>query len=194
MHPIPVDQDLRLDPLRPGHASVIFHLIDANRAHLRPWLPFVDQTQRVEDSARFIQALMLTPSHQRETIALIRYQETYVGLIGTRDTDRVNRKTEIGYWIAQAYEGRGIVRRACAALIHHAFTHMELNCVRIRCGVGNHRSAAIPRRLGFCLEGIERAGEWLYDHFHDLEVYSLLKEEWRMETGGPETGSSDLVG
>lgn len=160
---------------------MLFHLIDQNRAHLHPWLPFVEHMQRAEDAARFIQAVLLTPPQQRECVMLIFYQRTYVGLIGTRDTDRTNQKTEIGYWIAQSHEGQGLIRRACTALIHHLFTQTELNSIRIRCGVGNHRSAALPRRLGFRLEGVERAGEWLHDHFHDLEVYSLLKQEW---TGG----------
>jgi len=63
-------------------------------------------------------------------------------------------------------------------LVEFAFRNMEMNRVQIRCGVGNHKSAAIPRRLGFTLEGIERAGE-RHDHSYiDLEVYSLLKKEW----------------
>jgi len=36
---------------------------------------------------------------------------------------------------------------------------MDMNRVQIRCGVGNDKSSAIPRRLGFTFEGIERAGE-----------------------------------
>jgi ribosomal-protein-serine acetyltransferase len=51
--------------------------------------------------------------------------------------------------------------------------------VEIQCGEDNHKSRAIPERLGFQQEGIIRDGEFLYDHFHDVVVYGLLKKEWK---------------
>jgi ribosomal-protein-serine acetyltransferase len=66
---------------------------------------------------------------------------------------------------------------ACRAVVRHAFAEMHLQRVVIRCAVENRRSRAIPERLGFKLEGVEREAEWLYDHFVDLAVYSLLERE-----------------
>ena len=65
--------------------------------------------------------------------------------------------------------------RSCRALIDHAFSTLGLHRVVIRCAVENHRSRAIPERLGFTLEGIERESQWLYDHFVDLAIYALLE-------------------
>lgn len=42
---------------------------------------------------------------------------------------------------------------------------------------GNTKSIAVPIRLGFTFEGVERNGELLHGHFIDLEVYGLLKSD-----------------
>ncbi len=47
----------------------------------------------------------------------------------------------------------------------------------IRCAVGNSRSSAVPKRLGFTLEGIERHSQRLHDGFVDLEIYSRLRSD-----------------
>ena len=57
-----------------------------------------------------------------------------------------------------------------------------MNRVEIRCATGNKKSCAIPERLGFTFEGIQRNGGWLYDRFVDYRIYSILANEW-LETG-----------
>jgi len=55
-----------------------------------------------------------------------------------------------------------------------------MNRIQIKCASGNIPSKKIPQRLGFSLEGIERDGELLSDgKFTDLEVYSMLKKDFR---------------
>jgi hypothetical protein len=45
--------------------------------------------------------------------------------------------------------------------------------------IENSRSRAIPERLGLKKEGIIRDAEWLYDHYVDHMLYTLLKSEWQ---------------
>ena len=54
---------------------------------------------------------------------------------------------------------------------------INLNRLMIKVARGNTQSIAIPTRLGFTFEGIERNGELLHGQFVDLEVYSLLKSD-----------------
>ena len=51
---------------------------------------------------------------------------------------------------------------------------MGLHRVEIRCAIDNHRSRAVPHRLGFRLEGQMREAEWLYNHWVDHAVYAGL--------------------
>jgi len=109
------------------------------------------------------------------------------GLISFKYTDRANHKTELGYWLAQDQQGKGLVTRSCKALINLAFERMGMHRVQIKISVDNHRSKGIPKRLGFKFEGIERDGEFLNGHYTDLEVYSILKNEWLHHNGNTKT-------
>lgn len=92
---------------------------------------------------------------------------------------RPKKRAEIGYWLSEKYQKKGIVTQSVSTLLDYAFSELGLNRVQIRCAVGNIPSKNIPRRLGFLFEGIERDGELLSDNqFTDIEVYSILKREW----------------
>lgn len=178
MKPIIVNKQIRLEVIKYIHAFQVFEAIDQNREFLSKWLPFVEQTKTQEDTEAFIRTILADPVDIRENVFVIWYQDHFAGLIGFKDTDRLNMKTEIGYWLIEKMTGKGIMKNSVEALIGLVFMTMKMNRIQIKCGVGNEKSAAIPKRLGFQFEGIERAGEKHHDHFIDLEVYSLLKKEW----------------
>ena len=173
-----VNKRVELERLKITHAFQVFQAIDRNRKFLSPWLPFVQDTDSQEDTEAFIRSVVAKPSAERDEVFVIWYENRFAGLIGYRDTDRINLKTEVGYWIIEAMTGKGIVTLSVKALIEFAFSSMGMNRVEIRCGVGNRKSARIPLRLGFQLEGVEREGEKHQTKYIDLEVYSILKKEW----------------
>lgn len=179
MNELVVNEFIRLARIKYSHAFQVFQAIDRNREFLLPWLPFVEMTLTQEDTEAFIRSVMATTVSGKEDVFVIWYQNQFAGLIGLKDTDHINLKTEIGYWLIEALVGRGIMTRATRRLIDFVFNTMNMNRVQIKCGVGNDKSAAIPKRLGFQFEGVERAGEKHHDRFIDLEVYSLLKSEWK---------------
>jgi ribosomal-protein-serine acetyltransferase len=69
----------------------------------------------------------------------------------------------------------------CRALVSEAFSRYALHRVEIRCATGNVKSAAIPQRLGFTEEGTLRQAEWLFDHWVDLRLFSMLAQDWKRE-------------
>jgi ribosomal-protein-serine acetyltransferase len=178
MEKLTIDDNLFLERLKLSHAEVIFNAIDQNRTFLRKWLPFVDFTHKVTDTEKFVQSILEKPIDKRDEVYAIWFKHEFAGLIGFKDADRVNDKIEIGYWLIEKMTGKGIATAAVRKMVNLAFRNMNINRVQIRCGVGNEKSSAIPRRLGFSFEGIERNGERHNHSYIDLEVFSLLKREW----------------
>jgi ribosomal-protein-serine acetyltransferase len=175
---IKVDEETELRQLRPSDAGDIFEVIDKQRFYLGKWLPFVEFTKKVSDTEKFVEATVNVAKDRFEYVFTIRKQDAFVGLIGFKDTDRINSKTEIGYWLSEEYQGKGIVSKSVASLCEFAFNELGLNRIQIRCAVENRPSIKIPKRLGFRFEGIERQGELLTGNvFTDLEVYSKLKSD-----------------
>jgi ribosomal-protein-serine acetyltransferase len=177
--PMAAGPDLELRPLEEADAEELFALVDANRGYLREWLPWLDQNTEIEHTRAFIRATRKHHADRNGFTCGIRRRGALVGVVGLHAIDWPNRKTSLGYWVAEPHQGRGIMTRACAALLPYVFDELGLNCVEIGCAVGNARSNAIPGRLGFTREGVLRQREWLYDHFVDHVVYSLLASEWR---------------
>jgi len=103
------------------------------------------------------------------------------GVISYSAIDWQNRTTELGYWLGEEYQGKGLVTAACRALVEHAFLELGLNRVVISCATENKKSCAIPERLGFRREGVQRQAVWLYDRFVDHVTYAALASDWQTQ-------------
>lgn len=172
-----VDEDIKLKMLEEKHGKELFFLVEKNRVYLREWLPWLDRNQTEEDSRSFIRNSFVQFIEGLGITAGIFFRDKLVGVIGIK-IDKTNNSGEIGYWLDADHQGNGIVTKACREIINYAFGNLGLNRIVIRCATGNRRSQAIPERLGFIKESILREAEFLYDHYEDLIVYSILKNEW----------------
>ena len=174
-----LDEDTELRLLQEYDAEEFFILTDENREHLRRWLPWLDTTRSVYDTRAFIHSTLLQFANNKGFQAGIWYRGSLAGIIGYHSIDQQNRKTAIGYWLGEAFTGKGLMTKACEALLDYGFDVLQLNRIEIRCAPSNTRSCAIPQRLGFTHEGIAHQAEWLYDHFVDQSIYSMLASDWR---------------
>jgi len=170
------DAELRL--FEPWHAQVLFALVDANRAYLRVWLPCLDELRAVADAGALIAAAQ-EQTAAGGVVAGIWYRGALAGMVGFNALDPANCAAEIGYWLGAGFQGRGLMTCAVRALVWYAFTELHLHRVTALCAVGNTRSAAVVRRLGFTCETVIREVEWLSDHFVDDEVYAMHASTWR---------------
>jgi ribosomal-protein-serine acetyltransferase len=156
-------------------ADAIFAIVDADRERLRRWLPWIDPTHSAEDERTWL-AMVLADADQMEGYGIF-VDGVLAGGAGMR-IGPFNVACEIGYWIGSAFEGGGLVTRACRALIDHAFGEAGLHRVVILAGTENVRSRAVAERLGFTQEGVAREEGLAAEGFHDLVIYGLLEHEW----------------
>lgn len=174
---IEITETIVLRPTTLELTSDIYQAIIRERDYLRTWLPFVDWTKDESDTLAYVQGVV----DNNEIQYSIYDKDKFIGRIGFNHMDSLNHKAEIGYWIIEEAQGKGIVTKSVKRLLLQAFTELGLNKIVIRAGVGNSKSRSIPERLGFTLEGIERDGELLVDNkYTDLAVYGLLKKEFKV--------------
>ncbi|HLQ71969.1 MAG TPA: GNAT family protein [Bacillota bacterium] len=178
MFQIKVNEKVSLKLLEKRDANELFSLVNESRSYLREWLPWVDDMTEVADYERVLEAWLEQFSSNDGFQAGILYKGKLTGIVGFHGIDWKDRKTEIGYWLAESYQGRGIMTVAVKALIDIAFKEYQLNRVEIQCSVHNEKSKGIPERIGLKQEGIIRDSEYLYDHYHDCVIYSVLAKEW----------------
>ena len=174
-----IRDDVYLKVLEERHAPEVFEVVERERAHLREWLPWVDMTTEVEHTLNFIKTSLQQFAGNDGFSAGIWSGDEFIGGIGTHKIDWLYRRVEIGYWIAQEFQGRGIVTDACRAVIEHAFDEWKLNRVEIHCAVENEKSCAIPKRLGFQFEGVLREAQLLNGEYLDIRVYAMLARDWK---------------
>ena len=169
---------IEIRPIRVGDAEEIFRLIVSCRDYLAEWLPWADYTRNVRDTKDYIEANVGKDIFSGREIFTVKYYGAIVGLIDLHGGDHLNRKAEIGYWLHEKFQGRGIMTAACKICLDYAFNQLDLNRIVIKCVKENLKSRNIPERLSFSYEGLERAGFFLKDVFRDLAVYSMLHKEW----------------
>ncbi|POZ63721.1 GNAT family N-acetyltransferase [Chromobacterium alticapitis] len=174
-------QPISLLPPSVVHAERLFALIEASRASLRAWLPWVDATRSVEDSRAFLTGVTDGARDGAGCACwLIELNGELAGCIDIHGISKLNGSGLLGYWLADRFVGRGIMSGVVAQVLDVGFDDLGLNRIVIVAGVENARSRAVAERLGFAREGVQRDGLRLHGRFHDACQYSMLAREWRM--------------
>jgi ribosomal-protein-serine acetyltransferase len=168
---------LELVPLTMSFDSEMHFLIEDNREYLARWLPWA-RSQNLAASREFLAKCEAEWASGQAYAFGMRLDGKLVGTLGCHEIDRVNRHASVGYWLAERYQGRGIVTRCVRAVTDCLFREFELNRVEIRAIPENKRSRAVAERCGYTFEGVLREVAVFYDGFTDLAVYSMLRREW----------------
>ena len=177
----PIDHELKFVLLQPQQAEEVFAVVDKNRQFLRTWLPWIDSNTNADDSKEFIKKTLQQVSDESGLQCGIFYQDRFVGMVGYHRIKRHADLGEIGYWLAEDANGRGIMTRCVKAMINIGIQEFGLKKIEIHCAEGNRRSRAIPERLGFTQEGVIRRAGNLYGECVNHVIYGLLAEEWKAE-------------
>ena len=152
---------LLLRPWRPADAVGLHPVLEANRAHLGPWIParvadpapLPELATRLAGFAADFQAArewrygLFAPDEERVLGEVGLYPRAAAGRVPFASADRV----EIGYWLRSDATGQGLATEAARAALAVAGALPGLKHVEIRCDARNGPSAAVPRRLGFLL-------------------------------------------
>ena len=141
--------------------------------NLRDGIPF---PYTIADATAFIEAMLSADSNSTYGFAIV-FDNKVVGSIGAFRQENIHGKTaEIGYYIAEAYWGRGIgtsaVRQMCAFL----FSNTDILRIFAEPFAYNLASSRVLEKAGFSFEGTLRKNAVKNNTVIDMRMYSLVKD------------------
>jgi ribosomal-protein-serine acetyltransferase len=175
MDKIIINSNISLELLQASHSAGLFSLIDDNRLYLRKWLDFLDNMNTETAAQNFIAGCMQRNLAGKEWAYLILNNSKAIGRVGLYKIDHEQKNAEIGYWIAEAEQGKGVITACCETIIAFAFNNLQMQRVELRCVTDNVASINVAKKLGFTHEATLRQAENLYGKFNDLHVFALLR-------------------
>jgi RimJ/RimL family protein N-acetyltransferase len=164
----------------PADAPLLAASIAESLEHLLPWMPWAAAEPEPLDAK--VERLR----HMRANFDLghdfvygtFNPQENRL-LGGSGLHSRVGANAlEIGYWIHKDFINRGYATETTAALTRVAFEINRVERVEIHCAVENVRSAAVPRKLGYCNEATLKKRSFANGHMCDQMVWSMFNTDY----------------
>jgi [ribosomal protein S5]-alanine N-acetyltransferase len=85
---------------------------------------------------------------------------------------------EVGYEIFDAvHYGKGYMTEALSLFCAYLFSVRPINRIQVNLMKGNQGSRRVAEKCGFTYEGTMRAATFNRGAYHDLELFSLLRDE-----------------
>lgn len=162
-------------------AKVMFEVIDENREHLGPWMPWAKLTKKVEDSLQYL----FNKEEETKKGKKIEYglflDNEYIGNISFFNIDEANKSAEVGYWLSSSHAKRGYMTEAVKVLEKEGFRSLKLNRIYIKCDERNKASFKVAEKCGYKFEGKLRQDSYskYFNDFRNTLVYSKLKSEYK---------------
>lgn len=197
-----VEGSVGLRPIRARDASAWREVRARNLAWLRPWeatLPGeVDARNRPSGFRGMVHMLRRQARAGSCLPFVITYGELHERqrLVGQLTVSGITygsaRWAQIGYWIDQAYAGRGITPTAVAMACDHCFFALALHRIEISIRPENAASLRVVEKLGFRSEGLRPRYLHIDGGWRDHLTFALTREEvpegllnrWRSSRGG----------
>ncbi len=155
-------------------------------AFLTPWEPVWsdDHLTRSAFTARVRWAARAQSKGSALPLFLIRQADDV--LLGAITLDHIRRGPSqsgtIGYWIGQPHARQGYMREAIEALVHHAFTVLDLSRIEAACLPENAASRAVLERSGFKYEGVAQSYLQISGRWRNHVLYANLRLDRRGRT------------
>lgn len=111
----------------------------------------------------------------------LKSEKKVIGVTGIFNIKEFHGTAVTGSWINRKYWRQGFILEAKIAVLDFAFDTLKLRRLQGEAFAGNKASNGMTRKLGYTFEGRRRKAEksLATGKIHDVNVYGLLKEEWR---------------
>jgi RimJ/RimL family protein N-acetyltransferase len=104
-----------------------------------------------------------------------------------------HRRAEMGYWIGQAFWGRGYATEAARAVRDYGFNALPIDRIDAHHFARNPASGRVLEKIGMRREGVLRRHVIRWEHPEDLVCYGMLRHEDEATVRGREHGLAITV-
>ena len=172
--------------------KVLIEQIDTNRLYLRKMkIEDADNLFQIwsdPDVTKYMNIINLTDIKQaQEMITLLneltkeqkairfsiieKTSHKIIGSCGFNSFNVENHTAEIGYELAKAYWGKGYAQESITALIHYAFTTLNIKKIEAKVESANKNSIKVLEKLNFSYVGTSPEAETS----DDISLYALIQ-------------------
>ena len=177
-----LDLPVSLRPVRVKDAAIWRDTRVQNAAWLRAWEPTNPETPLYRSSLGPYVAMARTmrrEARQGLTVPwVVTYGERFAGQLTVGSIVWGSaRSAQVGYWVDEAYAGRGVIPTALAMAVDHCFFTTGLHRLEASIRPENHASRRVVEKLGFREEGIRVRQLHINGAWRDHVCYALTAEE-----------------
>ncbi|MFQ6549139.1 GNAT family N-acetyltransferase [Aestuariibius sp. 2305UL40-4] len=155
----------------------------ASREFLTPWEPTwaADHLSRKAFTNRVYWAQRSIAGGTAVPLFLIRRADE--ALIGAITLDNIRRGPAqagtTGYWIGEAYARQGYMREAIEAVVHYAFTQLDISRIEAGCLPENTASRRVLEAAGYKYEGVAQSYLQINGRWRTHVLYANLRSDRR---------------
>ncbi|MFC7705665.1 GNAT family N-acetyltransferase [Plastorhodobacter daqingensis] len=158
----------------------------SSAAFLIPWEPVwaEDHLARKSFSNRVYWSQRAQMNGTALPLFLVRREDDQ--LLGAITLDHIRRGPAqagtLGYWIGESHARQGYMREAITAVVHHAFTALDLSRIEAACLPENVASRGVLEKCGFKYEGVAQSYLQINGRWRNHVLYANLRGDRRGRT------------
>lgn len=157
-----------------------------SEAFLAPWEPTWarDHLSRKAFTNRVYWAQRSIANGTAVPLFLVRREDQT--LLGAITLDNIRRGPAqagtTGYWVGQAFARQGLMKEAIAAVVHYAFTTLDLSRIEAGCLPENTPSRRLLEQCGYKYEGVAQSYLQINGRWRNHVLYANLRNDRRGKT------------
>jgi len=117
--------------------------------------------------------------HSAPWAIVLRRTGKLIGAIGLKNWALPHARAEVGYVLSREHWGKGYVTEALNAVLAFGFSQMELHRIEAKAVPENRGSTRVMEKAGMRFEGLLRDYELVKGAHQSLNLYSILKPDFR---------------
>lgn len=175
--PVLEEGDLRLRPFRIADLPALHASLHESMDSIGRWQGWCTPRFSLEDGRHWIVRTRLAWHGVGDECALAiadRTTDELIGSIGLNHWQAENGMANLGYWVRQSHQERGVATAAVRLLARHALHATELRRLEIVIAADNLASRSVAEKAGAQFEGIARRRLTLRGEPLDAAIYALV--------------------